>query len=427
MPRLLRGRLLLVIGRRRFLQGAALAALPLGCEMELRSSPPKERIAKTFPATHHAIATTYPPLAPLGDGVFAARRDRARALVREVGSSMLIVPSGSTNFTYLSGASFGRSERLIALVLPVQGEPFLVAPSFEVERVARRARGIAIAAWQESESPYDVLRDKLGESRAEGGALVDPHAELATAHAFAKAMPRVTIAPATELLDKMRVKKTEEELVRMRRAIAITEDAIARTFERLEAGMRDSDVRAIIKEEHERRGVDGDALVQLGPDSAMPHGLPQGARLDDEMVVLIDGGCTVEGYWSDISRTRWFGSRPSDRFRAIYNLVHDAQTAAIARAKPGAPCESVDAAAREVIANGGFGEHFTHRLGHGIGLDGHEAAYMVKGNAAPVEPGFVFSVEPGVYLPGELGVRLEDDVVCGGSGAIVMSRRAPRV
>jgi Xaa-Pro dipeptidase len=212
------------------------------------------------------------------------------------------------------------------------------------------------------------------------------------------------------------------------RAIAITEDAIAATYDRLALGMTEQDAARVIQEEHARRGVDGGALVQFGASAAMPHGGPSRATLSDGMVVLIDAGCTFQGWWSDVSRTRWVGAaaRPA-RFDAVYNLVHDAQTASIARVRPGVAAQEIDRAARQLIARAGFGERFTHRLGHGMGMDGHEATYMVEGNERPLAPGFVFSVEPGVYLPGEFGVRLEDDVACGASGADVLSRRAPRV
>jgi Xaa-Pro dipeptidase len=165
--------------------------------------------------------------------------------------------------------------------------------------------------------------------------------------------------------------------------------------------------------------------VQFGPQSSLPHGGTIDARLEDGTPVLIDGGCTVEGYRSDLTRMRWFGDRPSPRYRELYRLVFDAQDAAMARVRPGVPAQEIDRAARAVIERAGFGKYFTHRLGHGIGLDEHEPSYMVEGNTRPLEEGNVFSVEPGIYLPGEFGVRLEDNVVCTAHGARLLSRRAP--
>jgi Xaa-Pro dipeptidase len=235
----------------------------------------------------------------------------------------------------------------------------------------------------------------------------------------------------TRAFDNLRVVKSDEEIARMRRAVALTEDAFAATFDRLEAGMLETDVSRIAGEEHSRRGVEGYALVQFGANAALPHGGPTDAALRPGMGVLIDGGCSFQGWQSDVTRTRWFDfanvASPPQRFREVYNLVHDAQSAAIARVRPDVPAQEIDRAARGVIAQAGFGKAFTHRLGHGIGMEGHEAVYMVEGNARLLERGLVFSVEPGVYLEGEFGVRLEDQVACSATGADVLSRRAPRL
>jgi Xaa-Pro aminopeptidase len=145
------------------------------------------------------------------------------------------------------------------------------------------------------------------------------------------------------------------------------------------------------------------------------------------MVVLIDAGGEFQGYTSDITRTRWFGGAPPKKFREVYNLVHDAQDAAMERVRPGVAAQEIDRAARAVITKGGYGQYFTHRLGHGMGMDGHEPTYMVEGNTRALEPGYVFSVEPGIYMLGEWGVRLEDDYQCTESGGELLSRRAPKV
>jgi Xaa-Pro aminopeptidase len=144
-------------------------------------------------------------------------------------------------------------------------------------------------------------------------------------------------------------------------------------------------------------------------------------------VVLIDGGCEFQGYASDITRTRWFGDAPPQKFVEMYNLVYDAQTAAMERVRPGIPCQEIDRAARAVITSGGYGPYFTHRLGHGMGMEGHEPAYMVEGNTRPLEPGFMFSVEPGIYILDEYGVRIEDDYMCTETGGELLSRRPPKV
>ena len=213
----------------------------------------------------------------------------------------------------------------------------------------------------------------------------------------------------------------------MRRAIEITEDAIAASFDQLQPGMRDVDVAEIVSKELEKRGTRGGALVQFGPQSALPHGGTVDAVLAENTVVLIDGGCRFQGYSSDITRTRWFGEAPSAKFKEIYGVVRAAQDAAMAAVRPGVEAQMIDKAARDVITKAGYGQYFTHRLGHGMGMDGHEPTYMVHGNTRKLEPGFVFSVEPGIYRLGDFGVRLEDDYMCTETGGELLSRRAPVV
>jgi Xaa-Pro dipeptidase len=357
--------------------------------------------------------------------VYQRRRARLRQLAGDGRADFVLATSGATSFAYLVGADFGRSERLIALALPVAGgEPWVLAPGFEVQRVRRGARGLEVQGWEEHQDPVALLAGRLPPNAR---ILIEPRTDYAVAGALSRAMPAATLVDGFLAFEELRVRKSDEELERMRRAIAITEDAWAAAFDALEVGMTEALVARRVSQELSRRGLDGGALVQFGPNSALPHGGPTAAPLAENTVVLIDGGATFQGWWSDVTRTRWFGGSPSARFRTLYNLVHDAQSAAIARVKPGVPAQEIDRAARAVIAGAGLAPKFTHRLGHGMGMNIHEAAYMVEGNLRLLEPGFVFSVEPGVYLEGELGVRLEDDVACGEAGAVVLSRRAPRV
>jgi Xaa-Pro dipeptidase len=422
----------LVLGRRPL--GSLAVGLALGgCRPAVTPAPgarearPRQGRGLTFPETTFAIRTEYPPIPPLDDRTYELRRAFARSLVAKEKADIFFAGSGSANFSYLVGADFGRSERLIALVLPVDDPPIVVAPSFEVPRVRQRVRAIEVTGWEESEDPIATIRDWLARKRRVSKLVVEPHTEYAVAAGIGRLLPEVALHDGTKVCEDLRARKTDDEILRMRRAIEITEDAFAATFARLEAGMMEKDVARIVREEHSRRGADGGALVQFGASAALPHGGPTSAALAIETVVLLDGGCSFQGWQSDITRTRWFGRAPSARFRALYNLVHDAQTAAIAKVAPGVPAQEIDRAARGVIAAGGFAREFTHRLGHGIGMEGHEPVYMVEGNPRPLEPGFVFSVEPGIYLPGEIGIRLEDQVACGASSADVLSRRAPRV
>jgi Xaa-Pro dipeptidase len=296
-----------------------------------------------------------------------------------------------------------------------------------VERVRGAVRVRAqVRGWNESENPLDVVRDALGEAGARGGVLVEPHTEYGQAVALARALPDGKLVDGTTAFQGLRIVKDEEEIARIRKAIELTHAVFERAFAQLVQGMRDRDVSSFIEQSFEREGVHGYALVQLGALSAIPHGRPANAGLEAGMAVLIDGGCAVDGYWSDITRTRWFGGPAPGEFVEVHRIVHDAQSAAIARVRPGVEAQEVDRAAREVITKAGYGAFFTHRLGHGLGMDGHEPIYMVEGNRTPLAPGCVFTVEPGIYLPGRFGVRIEDDVTCGPEGAIVLSSRTPR-
>lgn len=383
----------------------------------------------TLPKTNIVVKSRYAPIPPFDNTVFARRLERARQLARDAGGSMLLATSGATNFTYLVGSNYGRSERLIALLLPVSGAPVLIAPSFEVERVRRGSRIDApVRGWEEQADPFALVRDAIRESGASSSAIViEPKTDYWTAMAISRALPDAKLIDGSGVFEELRLVKTPEEILRMRRAIEITEDAIASTFDRLEVGMHDRDVAKIVADEHAKRGMEGGGLVQFGAQSALPHGGTIGTKLAPQMVVLIDAGGEFQGYTSDITRTRWFGDAPPARFREVYNLVHDAQDAAMARVRPGVQAQEIDRAARAVITKGGYGQYFTHRLGHGMGMDGHEPTWMVEGNTKLLEPGYVFSVEPGIYMPGMWGVRIEDDYMCTAEGGELLSRRAPSV
>lgn len=420
------------IDRRQLLGGLAVLAAVPGCAASgsasgLAPAPvgPGAPAAGPAPAAGAApaAASKYPPLPPLDDAVFARRHDRLRALAREAGASVVFVTSGTTSFAYLAGGRVERSERLIALVLPEGGAPFLVAPAFEVERMRRQTRLRDVRPWEEHESPYAVARDALGAAHAGAKILIEPHTEYQTALALGRAIPGATLVDGTAAFERLRLHKDDDELARIRRAIAVTQDVFDAAFAGLRPGVRDRELSAAIAAEFRRAGVEGYALVQFGALSALPHGHPTGDALREGTVVLIDGGCQVDGYWSDITRTQFFGGPPPAEFTRVHRIVRDAQSAAIERVRPGVAAEDIDRAARDVIEQAGFGARFTHRVGHGLGMDGHEPAYLVRGNSQRLEPGFVFTVEPGIYLPDQFGVRIEDDVACGPDGAIVLSRR----
>lgn len=383
---------------------------------------------------HRAIhPSTLPQEPTLGPEVFARRLDRLRT---ELATRRLdlFVAAPATNFEYFTGTNPGRSERLILLLIPATGDPVIVCPSFEVERVKRRSAVSDVRGWEEQEDPWKFVKAVLRTTKPTGrppprqGAIeatLDYASFLRLGDAGGSDWRWQTGAPVTE---RLRIIKHPEEVALIRRAVVITEASIAATFAGLMPGVSERDVAGKLSDEMRTRGAPGGGLVQFGPSSAMPHGGPGGGQLTKETVVLIDCGCEVGGYTSDITRTIWYGDAPSDEFKKVYNLVHDAQTAAMNLGKPlTVRCQEMDRTARKVITDGGYGPYFTHRLGHGMGMDGHEPPYMVEGNETPLEPGMVFTIEPGIYQPGKFGVRIEDDNVVTENGIEVLSQRPAKL
>lgn len=391
--------------------GAALAGR-IGGRMSLRRFDPSQQPA-------------------LGPEVFARRLDRLRAEL-DRRKLDLFVAAPSTNFTYYTGAAPGRSERLILLLVPTKGEAAIVAPSFEVERVKRASVVSDVRGWDEQDDPWKLARTVLQsvkpEHRAGQGAIEASLDYGSALHLFDVAGSGWKWQSAAPVTERLRIIKYPEEIAQIRRAIEITQASIAATFTALVPGVTEREVAAKLSEEMRSRGSSGGGLVQFGPSSALPHGGPGSSALQKEMVVLIDAGSQVAGYTSDITRTTWFGDAPADEFKKVFNLVHDAQTAAMQLGKPfSVRCQEMDRAARQVITAGGYGQYFTHRLGHGIGMDGHEPPYLVEGNDAPLEPGMVFTIEPGIYQPDKFGVRIEDDTLVTDGGVEVLSQRPAKL
>jgi len=323
-----------------------------------------------------------------------------------------LVLEPGTNFRYLTGMAVERSERLVAMVLMADGESWIVGPAFEAERLGGALPGGYIV-WQEHEDPYSILADRLGPARRVG---LGPTTWFADAERLGAVLPNVTFQSAHDLLSSLRMHKTSFELEAIRRAAAACRQRIAEAHGRLRPGIREIDLA-------EGFGTGDDTvLVQFGPSGALPHGDAGERKLEPPTALLIDHWAPLEdGYWGDLTRSTWIGDDPPERYRTVWQTVLEAQLAGIEAAGPGVACSEVDAAARTVIERAGFGEFFTHRLGHGLGLDVHEPPYLVEGNGLELEPGMVVTVEPGIYLPGEFGVRLEEDIVITENGAELLS------
>jgi Xaa-Pro dipeptidase len=332
-----------------------------------------------------------------------------------------------TSLVYFTGMRWSGAERLFAFVLPQKGEPFVVCPAFEEDRAREQialgpfAGGAAdVRTWQEHESPYERVAQGLRDRGVSSGRLgVEETTKFVFSDGVAQAAPAVKPVSGTTITAGCRMIKDAHEQALMRLASEVTWKAYKAAYESLKEGMTQNDFARLVSAAHSRLGFSGGAGVQVGPYSALPHGSIQPQVIREGTILLIDGGCSVEGYASDLSRTFVLG-KASDKMKRVFDVERKAQDAALAAARPGVPCEAVDAAARQVIDAAGFGPgyaHFTHRVGHGMGMDGHEWPYLVKGNTLPLAPGMTFSDEPGIYIRGEFGVRLEDDMLITDSGA----------
>jgi Xaa-Pro dipeptidase len=371
-------------------------------------------------------------LRPMTDGVSPisiderrARLARAQALMKEAGLDAVVLASG-TSLEYFTGAEWGLSERFFGAVLPREGDPAWVTPAFEKARGLEQIRiGTDVRAWQEHESPFALVASILRERGATARIGIEETMPFTFAEEIGAALPSAKLVSATAVTAGCRMIKDAHELALMRRAGEITTHAFRAVFQSLREGMTQGEVSALAADAHRRLGMSGGALVLFGADAAFPHGTTRPQPLRSGEFVLMDGGGRLFGYASDITRTGIFGAPPTDRQRQVWDVVRRAQQAAFAAARPGVEAQSVDAAARRVVDEAGFGPEyrlFAHRVGHGIGMDGHEWTYLVRGNTTKLRPGMCFSDEPGIYIPGELGVRHEDVIFITESGAENMTK-----
>jgi Xaa-Pro aminopeptidase len=355
-----------------------------------------------------------------------ARLVRAQRLMAETGFDAVVL-AGGTSLAYFTGAEWGLSERFFGLVLTREGDPAWITPAFEKRRALEQIKiGTDVRAWEEHESPFDLVASILKDRGAVTGQIgIEETMPFAFANAIGGAAPAARLAVATPVSAGCRMIKDAHEIALLRRACEITMVAHRAVFASLRVGMTQAEATALSRDAHERLGIKGGALVLFGADASFPHGTKAPRPLAPGDAVLIDGGGSLHGYESDITRTMVFGAPPTPRQRTIWNVVRRAQAAAFEAARPGVECQAVDRAARAVVEEAGFGreyERFTHRVGHGIGMDGHEWTYLVKGNTTRLRPGMCFSDEPGIYIPGEIGVRHEDVIVITEEGAANMTQ-----
>jgi len=383
-------------------------------------------------AADEKLPRAFDSLRPLGDQVrpiateeFQARLERAQQLLRDAAESRgpldaLLLTAGSSLY-YFSGIRWRLSERLFALLVPARGEPVIVCPAFEEHSARELLRWpIELRLWQEDESPYALARAALADRGLRTGRIaVEETTRFHFAHGLRQAAAAFELVSADAVTIACRAHKSPAELELMRLANFATVDVFRAVFASLREGMSERDVRALITRGFERMGLAGGALVLFGPWAALPHGTSKPQKLRAGDGVLLDGGTSVEGYASDVSRTGALG-KPSEKLRRAFAAVRRAQDAALEAARTGRPCGSVDDAARAAIVAAGYPDGyrvFTHRLGHGIGLDGHEHPYLVRGSRVVLQPGMTFSNEPGIYVKDDFGLRLEDIMAIEPEGA----------
>jgi Xaa-Pro aminopeptidase len=366
-----------------------------------------------------------PPPAPL---VSADRVHAARALADSLDVDVVVVTPGS-DLRYLCGYAAHAMERLTALAVPRRGEPLLVVPRLEapmVDASPAGALGLELLAWDETDDPFARLGEAVTARLGSAPSRVAVGNRTWAEHALGiqRALPGASLELAGPLLDRLRMVKTPAEVEELARAGAAIDRVHARMGEWLRVGRTEAEVgadiaAAILAEGHV--SVDF-TIVGSGPNGASPHHDVSDRRVEEGDVVVVDiGGQTATGYRSDSTRTYAVGRPPGSDVAEWYAVLQAAQEAATAAVRPGVTCEAIDAAARDLIAGAGWGEHFIHRTGHGIGLDTHEAPYIVEGNDLPLVPGMTFSVEPGIYLAGRCGARIEDIVVCTDDGVRILN------
>ena len=369
---------------------------------------------------------------------FSDRLAAARDGLTTRGAAALLLGIGS-DLRYLTGYAAHPTERLTMLVLPSHGAAALIAPHLEAMKAAASPAGAAgdveVVAWDETDDPYAIVagrvRAAFGATPA-GRVLVDPGLWAMHVLALQRALPGASFDLATEVTRELRIVKGADEIERLRTAAHAADRVIDKVAHGRLVGRTEADVSReigarLVAEGHQ---VAAFAIVASGPNSASPHHLAGSRVIQPGEPIVLDIGGTLDGYCSDTTRTVWVtggdaANAPSDKFGMVYELVRAANAAATAAVRPDAACEGLDEVARRIIRDGGYGDAFIHRLGHGIGLDGHEEPYLVADSAETLRPGMTFSIEPGIYLEGLFGVRIEDIVICGAGGPDVLNE-APR-
>jgi Xaa-Pro dipeptidase len=414
--------------RRRFLQATSTVAIgALSLSLSAKDQTPEQALPSPF----STLKPLGPRVRPITTAEFGERLQHAQQLMSGASSpaaqssaeaahydALFLAPSSS--LYYFTGIRWGLSERLLGLVIPRTGTPIIVVPAFEEGRLREKLHlPFEVRAWQEDESPTKLAAAALADRGIRAGRIgVEETVGFTFSDHLRHAAPNFEYVSADPITIACRAHKSDHELELMRLACDATFDVFRAVFASLKEGMSQEEIAQLVESGFAKMDLQGGALVLLGASAALPHGTVKPQTLKEGDVVLIDGGCKVEGYESDVTRTSVFG-KPSEKITRAFEIVRKSQDAALDAARAGRLSGTVDDAARAVITGAGYGpdyKFFTHRLGHGIGLDGHEHPYLVRGSKTILEPGMTFSNEPGIYIPGEFGLRCEDDMVIAAEG-----------
>jgi Xaa-Pro dipeptidase len=398
--------------RRDFINLSAITAAT-GIIAGISSSTSKEENKEKKPLSDNQATTI--DVVPITIKEREARIEKAQRLLVEQKIEAIVLDAG-TSMQYFTGISWWPSERPMVVLIPAKGEPKYVCPGFEEARLRELIKiGKEVYVWQEDESPYKQIANAFKDAGIKTGNIgMEERLRFFILDGIRKEASYLNYVSGDAVTVPCRLIKSTAEIALMQKANELTVAAIKNGISSLQEGMTPNDVSSIVSATHEKAGALPDfALVIFGEASAFPHGSIKPQKLKKGDIVLMDCGCRVEDYSSDISRTIVFGAEPTKRQLEIWNLEQKAQAAGFAAAKIGVACEEVDAAARKVLSDAGFGPGYKlpglpHRTGHGIGMDVHEWGNMVKGNKQLLQPGMCFSIEPTISIPGEFGVRLED-------------------
>lgn len=358
--------------------------------------------------------------------VYSARLAQVRAQLRAHGLDFLVV-GPSADLLYLLGAHSRPSERMSLLLVPQEGPASMIVPAFEAAILPQLPPDVQVVAWGETDNPARIAAALVaGRGSSPGGA----HCTLGVSDRLwsvfllrlQSELPRATFTPGSPLMAALRQVKSPGELALLSQSGAAADLVFDEITKGPFSGRTELDLSREMTARLERHGlqVEGTPIVASGPNSASPHHFTGERVMQPGDVVVLDYGGTLGGYYSDITRTVFVGAAPAanSEEERVYNLVAGAQEAAVRAAVPGITCEQLDSVARDLLTAAGYGQFFMHRLGHGIGLDGHEPPYLVQGSTLPLQAGMAFSVEPGLYLPGKFGVRVEDTVYLTPKGAV---------